>query len=246
MPVSPIEIGIGFVVGVIATAIAWQLSTKSVRNPERTRVSAVWGVQEVIAMGDTARIAAERIGTGVRIPEGSHILLKAGATDAVPADVIHTCEVREHPDVAANYVLGRDRALVFSGHIEQRSLALWTDEPAAVGHLANDFDRAWAAATPYYETVAAQELLSGGPHKLVAVSGVASEQMEFRGRKMMRLNDNGAILGVSAGDSVPDLAGVGITVFGKVHRENGGVFVEAQRIERLPQQAARPAWAPAR
>jgi len=237
MPLDLVSLGMGFTAGVAATAVAWNLTQRTVRNPEATKLTAVWALSEV-ARGGPPAIMAERI-EGLEVPANAKVLVPLGAASAVPVEVLQSCEVRMHPDVRMNYALGRDRALVFSSFMHPRAHAVYTREESAVKKLQAEFTKLWTEAEPYVERVSVEAVASrDGRH--VEFTGTAAEMIEYRGRKMLRVSENGHSVGVVTTEGIPaELAGKPVRVAGRVAREGGYVYVEARRIERAtPRQAA--------
>jgi hypothetical protein len=156
--------------------------------------------------------------------------------------VLARCEVRMHRDVHANFCVGPGRALVFASHIFPRAQVLWSMEPAVVQHLQEEFVRLWSEAEPYCEesTLADVPAREG---RVVDVKGFASEMVEFRGQKMLKVTAGGATVGVLTSDAaVATLQGGPVRVVGKVMREGGTPYIEARRIEKAQREPipARP------
>jgi hypothetical protein len=230
MPIDLLSLFIGFVTGAVVCAFAWNLSSRTSNKPaETTRISGVWSIKDVVSPGTQLAVLA----TGVRdvqLPPGSKILVPRA--DAVGADILATCEVRMHPGVNVNAAIGKDRALVFSGPVAAKSTAMTTLEVNSVRRLQADFGRLWGESTPYIEPVASVSALSGKAGRMVAVSGQAADVIEFRGRKMLRISDGKAAVGVvtSQGD-VAQWSGATIRVQGRMVREGGYTYIDASRVD---------------
>lgn len=230
MPLSLLSIFLGFVLGTAATAIVWNLTQRTVRNPERTRLTALWNVQDVTEPGTRPALIAEGV-QGVRLPAGSKVVVPTGTLSAVPADILATCEVRMHPEVRINAVVGKDRALVFSGHVTPKAFAVFTRDEAAVHLLQADFARMWSEATPYVEQIGAIADLAGKAGRYVDVTGKAVELMDYRGRKMLRLTDGTTNVGVVTDQQdVTRFQGSVVRVVGQFKRENGYAYLDAQKV----------------
>lgn len=237
MPLSLLSIFLGFVLGVAATAIAWNLSHKQVRNPETARVTAVWSIKDITAPGTRPAVIAQRI-QGVSLPARSKVIVPTGTLESVPQDVLAECEVRMHPDVHISAAIGSNRALVFSGPIAPKTSAVWTMENALVRRLQGDFQRLWTESSPYVESVKVSEL-AGKDGRVVDVTGRAAEVLEYRGRKMLRMTDGKTAVGVvTRQEDVAQYTGGVIRVIGRMHRENGYAYVEADSVQLV---AAAPA-----
>lgn len=230
MAISVSSIFIGFVIGVIATAIAWNLSQRPVRNPETAKLTALWNVKDIAEAGTRPAILAESV-VGVSLPAGSKVIVPTGSLGSVPAQVLASCEVRMHPEVRVNAAVGKDRALIFSGHVSPKAFAVHTRDEHTVRLLQTDFQRMWTEATPYVEQVAAIADLAGKDGRVVDVTGKAVDIMEFRGRKMLRLTDGKTNVGVVTRQAdVANFQGGTVRVVGRMHREQGYVFVEADKM----------------
>src|SRR5581483_8621247 len=212
MPIDLLSLFIGFVTGAVVVAIAWNLSSRTSAPTETTRLSGVWSLDDVASAGTRLAVIATRV-DGLHLPANSKVLVPRA--DTVPAEVLATCEVRMHPEVRVNAAIGKDRALGFSGTVHPKSTAVTTLEANAVQRLQGDFQRLWAESQPYVESVPSVSALSGKAGRMVDVSGRAADVLEFRGRRMLRLSDGKAAVGVvtSQGD-VAQWSGANIRVTG--------------------------------
>lgn len=237
MPLDLLSIFLGFVVGSAAVAIAWNLMQKPVRNPETTRLTAVWSLRDLSPQGSRPVMMAESV-EGVEVPSGTKIVVPRGRIDSVPPSVLASCEVRMHGEVRVNAAVGKDRALLFSGRVSPKSYAVLTMDDNTVRQLQADFERMWRESTPYVEQVPLKDLGSKAG-RFVDVTGQAVDVMEFRGRKMLRLTDGKVAVGVVAKETdVGAYPGSTIRVVGRMHKESGYSFVEADKVEVLQGHAA--------
>jgi hypothetical protein len=238
MPISLLSLFIGFVGGVIATAIAWNLSQKSVRNPETAKLTALWSLNDIAEPGTRPAVLAETV-EGLTLPAGTKVIVPRDRLEAVPSQVLSTCEVRMHAEVRVNAAVGKDRALVFSGHVSPKAFAVFTRDEHTVRLLQSDFQRMWADSDPYVERVGAIADLSGKDGRVVDVTGKAIELMEYRGRKMLRLTDGKYNVGVVTKQAdVAAFQGGTVRVVGRMRRENGYAFLEADRLALVQQASA--------
>lgn len=238
MPISLLSLFIGFVVGVIATAFAWNLSQRSVRNPETAKLTALWSIKDVAEPGTRPAVLAETV-DGIALPSGTKLIVPRDRLEAVPAQVLSSCEVRMHAEVRVNAVVGKDRALIFSGHVSPKAFAVFTRDEHTVRLLQADFQRMWAESEPYIERVDAIADLAGKDGRMVDVTGKAIELMEYRGRKMLRLTDGRYNVGVVTQQAdVAAFQGGTVRVVGRMHRENGYAFLEADRLALVQQASA--------
>lgn len=236
MPLDLVSLGIGFGSGVAATAVALNLMQRTtVRNPEQTKLTASWALSE-IARGGPVAVMAERF-DGLELPPKSKVLVPHEAVATLPEVVLRTCEVRTHSDVHANTVIARETAVVFSSQIHPLAAVVFTREEAAVKKLQSEFTRLWTSAEPHYNQVRVEEALGREGH-LVEILGTAAEMMEFRGRRMLRVQENKSSIGVVVEDpQVAALQGRPVRVAGRVVSEGGQVFLEARRVEGVSPRA---------
>jgi len=233
------SIFIGFAIGSAAMGIVWQLTSRQIRNPERTRLSGVWSIPDV-SDGHAPAIVAHGIRDDVTVPAGSKVIVPAAA-GRVPASVLDTCTVRMHPDVHLNAAIGAERALIFSGAIAKRTTAVTTHDEATVKQLQRDFQRLWSESKPHVEP-ASLETLATKIGRVVEVKGRASGVVEFRHRKMLKLTDGNAAVGVITRDGeVSRYQGGHIRVVGVMKRENGTPFIEAETVTLEEAPETRPA-----
>lgn len=236
-PVELTSIFIGFVVGAVATGIAWNLSMRTGRKPETAKVTALWSLKDVTADGARPAVIAERL-EGVKLPMGTKVIVPSGSLSTIDPDILMSCEVRMHPDVRLNAVFGKDRALVFSGPVAPRQFAVVTTEDATVRRLQMDFQRMWGEASAHVEPVAISDL-AHKEGRVVDVAGRVLEIMEYRGRKMMRLTDGKVSVGVVAQKTdVAAYQGGNVRVVGRMHREGGMPYIEADKVETLESAVA--------
>ena len=89
----------------------------------------------------------------------------------------------------------------------------------------------WRESDPFVEQVAQIADLAQKDGRVVDVSGKAVELVEFRGRKMLRLTDGKTNVGVvTQQQDVAQFAGRDVRVVGRMHREQGYAFLEADKL----------------
>lgn len=242
MPLSLFSLFLGFVLGIAAAGIAWAMTQKTARPSEKAKVTALWDIRDIVEPGQRAALVAERIAPDVHLPANSKIVVPTGSIQSVPPAILQGCEVRMHPDVRMNAAIGKDRVLLFSGNVSAKAHAVVTTEPTAVRRVQNDFQRMWAESSPYVERAEVHELV-GKTGRHVDVTGKAIDVLEYRGLKMLRLTDNHAQVGVvtKQGD-VAQYTGTMIRVVGKMHRDGGHAYIEADSVTPVgsAERVARP------
>lgn len=245
MPLALGSLFLGFVLGVVASAIAWALSLKTARPNEKAKVTALWDIKDIVGPNDRPAVVAEHISAGVLLPAHSKVIVPTSGISQVPPQILATCEVRMHDDVRMNAAIGKDRVLMFSGHMSPKAHAVVTTEHTAVRRLQNDFERMWGESSPYVERAEVSALATkDGRH--VDVTGRAMDVLEYRGRKMLRLTDGKAQVGVvTRQDDVAQFAGTTIRVVGRMHRDGGHAYIEADKVTQVGEPAQARAPAPA-
>jgi hypothetical protein len=237
MAFSPLWAGIGFVVGVLATALAFEFGFREVRNPEQSKITSAWNLGEVSGV-EPPRILAEDV-EGVRVPDGARVLVRAGEAE-LASGVLRHGEVRMHPDVRVNAALGDQKALVFSGSVHPEAMAVSTANDPMLSRLNSEFERLWDEAEPYVERVAIKDL-AGRENVEVEVEGTVSQVMDYRGRTMLRVTEGGETVGVLAkGDDLEALEGSTVQVRGEFRREEGYHVIDADRIRTVSGSSSRP------
>jgi hypothetical protein len=237
MPFSPLWAGVGLVVGVLATALAFEFGFRNVRNPEKSKLTSAWNLGEVSGV-DPPRIMAEDV-EGVRVPDGAKVLVRSGEA-SLAGGVLRHGDVRMHPDVRVNFAYGDQKALVFSGNVHSEAMAVSTANDTILSRLKSEFDRLWDESEPYVERVAIKDL-AGRENVEVEVEGTVSQVMDYRGRTMIRVTDAGETVGVLAkGDDLESLEGTTVQVRGEFRREEGYHVIDADRIRTVSGSSSRP------
>lgn len=230
MPFSALWAGVGLVVGVLATALAFEFGVRDVRNPEESKITSAWNLGEVSGV-DPPMIMSEDL-QDVRVPDGARVLVRAGEA-RLKSGVLRHGEVRMHPDVRVNFALGDRKALVFSGTVHPEAMAVSTAQDTILTRLKSEFDRLWDEAEPYVEQVAIKDL-AGRENVEVEVEGTVSQVVDYRGKTMIRVTEGGETVGVLAkGDDLEALEGSTVQVRGTFRREEGYHVIDADRIRQV-------------
>jgi len=125
----------GFILGVIVVAIAIELLMKKTPRAEPfTRSTKTWSIYEV----RNPRILAEYLGD-VDIPRNSRLLVNQYQNNRLFEGV----QVRHHPGIKGNFILGDDRALILAGPLKKDEIGVWTVEKDILEKLSAYFDAAW-------------------------------------------------------------------------------------------------------
>lgn len=230
MPVDILQILLGFVTGVAATAIAVEASMRRFKNPERSSFTGTWDLHEMGPPG-TVCISAERI-TRAAIPRGSKIMVKEKGAFVTP-QLLQSAECRVNPKVAANFAVGNDRAFVFSSHIHEGARGIETVDQALVTSLQNEFARLWREAELCVEELSIAEL-SRWDNISVRTSGIARDVVRGAdGLCLMHVADGGDVIEVVANDDCMLFKGAPVKVTGRLIKGKGHSTIRAERVERL-------------
>jgi hypothetical protein len=131
---------IGLIVGVITIGIAIEIGMRRVnKNQPTTRPTHKWSIEEIA----NPRIIAENMGV-LELPKNAKIVVNEYENGAILKGV----EVKQHPGIRGNFILGDDRALILSGPIKQDELGIWTVEKEMLEKLNRYFNDSWEKATP--------------------------------------------------------------------------------------------------
>jgi len=213
---------IGFLVGVVAAAIAVEFGLKKFLSPpENSKLTTVWGLNEL----PNALIAARTI-NGVSPPKGAR-LLTAGAY----AGAREGFELRTSKELRGNFAVDASakRALIFLGDMAPGTLALWTVDEHLIERLRAEFNRLWGRSVDYLERVAIADV----PKKAnlsVLTEGTVADVVPYRGNYLLRLTDRGETVGVLI-DKPLQMAGQRVSVAGVVRSSSSGYpLIEAVEV----------------
>jgi len=130
---------IGFVLGVVFTAIAIEIGLKKPgKNEPSTRSTKTWSLSEL----KNPKILAEYLGE-VTIPKNSKLLVNQYQTNRSFEGI----QARHHTGIKGNFVLGEGRALILAGPLKKDEIGVWTIEKDILEKLNSYFDAAWENGT---------------------------------------------------------------------------------------------------
>lgn len=167
----------------------------------------------------------------LHVPAGIQVVSSGLVTPQIQA----TCELRQVPDVRAEFALDTEqgRALLFVGGLRAGAMGLLTSDPDIIGRLDAEYRTLWAAGEPYIERRRISEL-AGRTGVTVEVDGVVQDVLPVKDRFLIRLEDQGAIIGVSVEKDASELVGDRIRVQGRLDKGPSGYpVVLASDIRRL-------------
>jgi hypothetical protein len=218
---------VGFAVGAIVTVVVVEATARQrATKGAATKLTAGWRLTELADPMIVCHDLPEQ-----PVPQGARI----AASGAVAPSVAETCEVRQVPPVRAEFALDRKnrRALLFMAGLQTNGLALWTVDPELLARLETEADHLWERASPYVERVAVGRL-AGAAGAMVETEGVVQDALQFQGRHLLRLQDEGHIVGVVVERDPAELRGHRVRVKGKLVRDKGGYLViEAVDLRRI-------------
>ncbi|PKK86131.1 MAG: hypothetical protein CVT48_02395 [Thermoplasmata archaeon HGW-Thermoplasmata-1] len=215
---------IGTLVGIVIALVAVEFGLKKVfGKQEHSKLTSVWSLSEI----SDPLIVAEKL-EGVPVPAGAKVVVR----DAVDARTFSSAEVRKNPEVRSNFILGKNRALIFTGQIEPGKMALWTVDDILLRRLNSEFNRLWTKSDGYVEHLKIAEL-AGKSGLRVKTEGVVLDVIPYRERFLLRLSDHGHTIGVLT-DKESDVKGSVVRVTGKLVKSDSGYsLIDSEEIDKI-------------
>lgn len=189
-----ISLIVGFVVGIIAVSIAIELSWKKEETVETCKVANKWSLSEI----RNPLIVAEKL--KMNAPSGSKVVVRV--------ETAFSRGAKQNPDVRGNFILGSDRALIFSGEIREGQIAFRTVDERILRNLRTLFNQFWEG-----DEGAGETKISG--RGTVTVRGIARAVVPYREHYLIRLSYEDGLIGVLI-DERMDLEGRKIEVEGEM------------------------------
>ncbi|KAA0001355.1 MAG: hypothetical protein FE048_05620 [Thermoplasmata archaeon] len=207
-----ISLIIGFVVGIVAVSLAIELGWRKEEAPETCKVAKRWNIKEI----KNPLVVAEKI--KMEMPEGARMV--------VAVETPYSKKAKVNPNAKGNFIIGDDRALIFSGEIREDQLAFWTIDENIMRVLRNQFYKLWEEREE--KKVVSKEVPKKGG---VTIRGLVRAVVPFRDRYLVRLSYEGGVTGILINERL-DLEGRKIEVEGEVSEEIKP-FINAYHIEVL-------------
>ncbi len=227
MAIDVFSAAAGFVVGALIVAIAVETGLRRRDTPEvLTKLTTGWRLAE---FGQPLVVAHDVV--DVRMPPGSRIM----ASGTVDPDLMASCTVRHVPPVRAEFALDPrgQRALLFTGGLQEGALAVWTVDPAIVERLASEYKTLESRAGDYVERHSIAQL-AGRSGVTVETRGVVADVLPYKGRFLVRLEDQGHVIGVVVDAEPQGIRDERIVVRGHLRRDaNGYATIDAEEIRRV-------------
>jgi len=213
---------IGLVVGGLAVAIAIETTGRNRDKPQPLgKLTTSWRLSE---LHEPVIVASDVM--DVDVPATARI----AASGLVEPAVQDRCDVRQVPPVRAEFALDltAGRGLLFLGGVRRDAMALLTVDPATVQRLESEFRTLWDRSDPYVERLRIADL-AGRQGVTVEVDGVVRDVLPWQDRFMIRLEDQGSIIGVTVEKDASELVDERIRVQGRLEKDNTGYPVIAAR-----------------
>lgn len=218
---------IGLVVGALAVAIAIETTGRTREKPQPLgKLTTGWRLSELRSPLIVARDILD-----VEVPEDARIV----ASGLVDPGIQDRCEIRQVPPVRAEFALDLEhgRAFLFLGGIRRDAMALLSVDPVTLQRLEAEFKRLWDRSDPYVERHRIQDL-AGRSGVTVEVDGVVRDVLPFQDRFMIRLEDQGSIIGVMVDKDAAELTDERVRVQGRLEKDKTGYpVIEAREIRRI-------------
>lgn len=130
---------IGIIIGIVTIGLAIELGMKkSSETQPASRPTHKWSISEI----SNPRIVAEYMGN-MDLPKNAKVIVNQYDNK----DLFKGLNVKEHPGIRGNFILGDDRALILSGPIKEDELGIWTIEKSLLDKLTGYFEDSWSKAT---------------------------------------------------------------------------------------------------
>ena len=130
---------VGIIIGFVFVGFAIELGMKkSSSKQSSSRPTHKWSISEI----PNPRIVAEYMGD-VKLPNNAKVVVNKYENMAQ----LKGKQVKQHPGIRGNFILGDNRALVLSGPIKEDELGIWTVEKEMLDKLNKYFEDSWYKAT---------------------------------------------------------------------------------------------------
>lgn len=191
----------------------WTLLRGAEAPPQALRVTSTWRLAE---LGVPLVVARD---VEADVPAGSRIV----AAGQVAPEAFAAAQVRQVPSVTAEYAVapGAGKALLFLGGVRPGSQAVVATDPAVVARLEAEATALWERAEPYVERRTLADAASRAGLD-VETQGNVQDVLPYQGAFLLRLEDQGAVLGVQVAREPSELKGARVVVRGRMAKDKGG------------------------
>lgn len=219
---------LSLVVGVVLGGLAVGIVVEAMgRNKdqvvEQEKLTTAWRLREMREPIIVARDVMD-----VEVPAGCKIF----ASGLVDPRLQETCQVREVPPVRAEFALDlqSQRAFLFVAGLHKDAMAMVTVDEPTVRRLETEYRRLADRSSEYVERVRIQDL-GGRDGVTVETEGFVQDVLPWKEQFMLRLEDQGHIIGVAVGKDPSQLKDRRIRVKGRLGRDQTGyAIIEANEI----------------
>ncbi len=223
-----LALAIGLVVGAIAVAVVMESMGRlrpETNKEDASKLTTGWRIRE---LGQPVLVARDVV--DVQVPRGCQIY----ASGVVDPAILAACKVQQVPPVRTEFAFdaANRRAIMFTSGVRDGTLALITVDPAIVDRLETEYKTLASHAGDYVERLRIQEL-AGKAGVTVETRGVVQDVLPFQDRFMMRLEDQGNVIGVLCNRDPSELEGMRVQVRGPVEKRTGYPVIEAEDIRRI-------------
>lgn len=129
--------GIGALVGIVVVLLMVELGMKKILPwAETSRLTSVWDLNDLKGT-KPLMVVAENI-EGLALPRDSLVVVKE--EKALPRGM----RAGANPRVNSNFVVGEDRALIFTSSLRPNVPVIWTTNDKIIAKLISEFNRFWS------------------------------------------------------------------------------------------------------
>ncbi|MFO7678037.1 MAG: hypothetical protein R6V50_06635 [Thermoplasmatota archaeon] len=130
---------LGFIIGVVVVGLAIELGMKKTDSKQpASRPTHKWSLEGI----SNPRIIAENLGS-IKIPKNAKVVVN----QYQDKNMFSEAQVKKHPGIRGNFILGDDRALILAGPIKENELGIWTVEKTMIDKLERYFQDSWLKAS---------------------------------------------------------------------------------------------------
>ncbi len=215
MALDVLSIAIGLVLGGVSVAVVIEVMGRGRQKPvQQEKLTSAWRLSELHEPVLVARDVMD-----VDVPAKARVY----ASGLVDPRVQQTCRVFQVPPVNAEFALDlvQRRAILFVGGVRKDALALMTVDETLVARLEAEYKRMADRSNEYVERFRIQDL--GGRNGVtIETEGIVQDALPWKGRFMIRLEDQGHIIGVLVNKDPSSLQDKRIRVKGVLKKDETG------------------------
>ncbi len=218
MALDLLSIAIGLVLGGVSVGLVVEVMGRGRQKPvQQEKLTAAWRLSELQKPVLVARDVLD-----VDVPAKTRVY----ASGLVDPRIQQSCKVYQVPPVNAEFALdlAQRRAILFIGGVRKGALALVTVDEALVARLETDYKRLSDRSNEYVERFRIQDL-GGRDGVTIETEGLVQDALPWKGRFMIRLEDQGHIIGVMVNKDPSSLQDKRIRVKGTLKKDETGYAV---------------------